>query len=137
MITSDTDENYFMDDLIKGNQPDFISSLPSSGSMTNFSTGAVRDAMQGKGFPSMIPTCALESLARRFEDGATKYGRDNWKKGIPLSRYCDAANRHLWAIKDGCTEEDHFGAVLWNIACWQKTKQMIETGELPENLNDI
>jgi len=111
--------------------------LPSSGSMTNFSTGAVRDAMRGKGFPSLIPTCALKSLAKRFEDGATKYGRDNWQKGIPISRYCDAAHRHLWALRDGQTDEDHFGAVLWNIACWQKTKNMIDSGILPEELNDI
>ncbi len=111
--------------------------LPSSGVMTNFSTGAVRDAMEGKGFPSLIPTCALTSLAKRFEDGATKYGRDNWKKGIPLSRYCDAANRHLWALMEGRTDEDHFGAVMWNIACWQRTKRMIDSHLLPEELNDL
>ena len=111
--------------------------LPSSGSMSNFETGAVRDAMEGKGLPSLIPTCALRSIAKRFEDGATKYGRDNWMKGIPLSRYCDASHRHLWALRDGKTDEDHFGAVLWNIACWQKTKELIDSGELPETLNDI
>lgn len=111
--------------------------LPSSGSMTNFKTGAVRDAMHGKGFPSLIPTCSLKSLAKRFEDGATKYGRDNWQKGIPISRYYDSANRHLWALRDGQVDEDHFGAVLWNIACWQKTKEMIASGILPEELNDI
>ena len=72
--------------------------LPSSGSMSNFETGAVRDAMNGKGLPSLIPTCALRSIAKRFEDGATKYGRDNWMKGIPLSRYCDASHRHLWPV---------------------------------------
>lgn len=113
------------------------STLPSSGKMTNFSTGAVRDAMMGKGFPSLIPTGALKSLAKRFEDGAIKYGRDNWQKGIPLSRYCDAANRHLWALRDRKTDEDHFGAVLWNIACWQETKRRIDLGLLPEELNDI
>lgn len=111
--------------------------LPSSGSMSNFETGAVRDSMEGKGLPSLIPTCALRSIAKRFEDGATKYGRDNWLKGIPLSRYCDATNRHLWALRDGHIDEDHFGAVLWNIACWQKTKEMIDNGTLPEELNDI
>ena len=134
MITS---EENFTKDLIDGKLPEFVESLPSSGSMTNFKTGAVRDSMQGKGFPSLIPTCALKSIAKRFEDGATKYGRDNWQKGIPLSRYCDAANRHLWALRDGQVDEDHFGAVLWNIACWQKTKEMIAKGILPEELNDI
>jgi hypothetical protein len=114
-----------------------VNGLPDSGSRTNFSTGAVRDAMEGKGLPSMIPTCALMSLAKRFEDGASKYGPDNWKKGIPLSRYYDAASRHLWALRDGKTDEDHFGAVLWNIACWQKTKRMIDSHLLPQELNDL
>ena len=111
--------------------------LPSSGKMSKFDTGAVRDAMEGKGLPSLIPTCALKSLAKRFEDGATKYGRDNWQKGIPLSRYCDSAHRHLWALRDGQTDEDHFGAVLWNIACWQKTKRMIDSELLPSHLDDL
>ena len=111
--------------------------LPSSGEVSHFATGAVRDTMRGKGFPSLIPTCALMALAKRFEDGANKYGRDNWKKGIPLSRYCDATNRHLWAFRDGCTKEDHAGAVLWNVACWLETKRMIDNGELSEDLNDL
>ena len=130
------DDN-FMGDLATGELPTFVQNLPSSGKMTNFETGAVRDAMEGKGLPSLIPTCALRSIAKRFEDGAIKYGRDNWTKGIPLSRYCDASHRHLWALRDGKTDEDHFGAVLWNIACWQKTKEMIDRGELPETLNDL
>ena len=57
--------------------------LPDSGMRTAFDTGAVRDAMKRKGIPSMIPTCAIMAMARRFEDGATKYGADNWRKGIP------------------------------------------------------
>ena len=76
-------------------------------------------------------------MAKRFEDGANKYGRDNWLKGIPLSRYCDAAYRHLMACKDGETDEDHFGAVLWNMACWLETKRMISTKQLPTELNDL
>ena len=75
-----------------------LSSLPDTGDRTAFNTGAVRDAMKGKGIPSMIPTEAIYAIARRFEDGATKYGADNWRKGIPLSRYCDSAYRHLMAF---------------------------------------
>lgn len=134
MITS---EENVMENLLKGELPKFVKELPSTGKMSKFGTGAVRDAMEGKGLPSMIPTCALKSLAKRFEDGCTKYGRDNWLKGIPLSRYCDSTYRHLWALRDGKTDEDHFGAVLWNIACWQKTKNMIDSNLLPQELNDL
>ena len=111
--------------------------LPDSGDRTAFDTGAVRDAMKGKGIPSMIPTCAIMAMARRFEDGATKYGADNWRKGIPTSRYCDAAYRHLMQCRDNDYSEDHFGAVMWNMACWLETKRMIATKELPEELNDL
>jgi hypothetical protein len=113
------------------------SSLPYSGKMSHFKTGAVRDAMEGKGFPSMIPVIALRSISKRFEDGANKYGRGNWEKGIPLSRYYDSASRHLWSIKSGDESEDHAGAVLWNIACLMETKRMIDSNELPNELNDL
>tara|TARA_Y100001938_G_C8047858_1_gene409973 strand:- start:1068 stop:1430 length:363 start_codon:yes stop_codon:yes gene_type:complete len=111
--------------------------LPSSGSMSEFSTGAVRDAMLGKGMPSLLPTEALRMASRRFEDGANKYGRGNWKKGIPLSRYVDSINRHLWAYIDGCQEEDHLGAVIWNSMCLAQTQKWIETGRLPGELDDL
>lgn len=41
------------------------------------------------------------------------------------------------ACKDGETDEDHFGAVLWNMACWLETKRMISTKQLPTELNDL
>ena len=111
--------------------------LPDSGARTAFDTGAVRDSMKGKGMPSMIPTCAIMAMAKRFEDGATKYGADNWRKGIPTSRYCDAAYRHLMQCRDNDTAEDHFGAVLWNMACWLWTVKAIEDNKLPPELDDI
>lgn len=113
------------------------STLPDSGERSEFSTGAVRDAMTGKGIPSLIPIEALMSVAKRFEDGATKYGRDNWKKGIPLSRYVDSLYRHLWAFMREEDDEDHGGAVIWNAMCLIETRKLIEKGELPEELNDL
>lgn len=110
--------------------------LPDSGDRTEFDTGAVRDAMSGKGLPSLIPPEALRRLARRFEDGATKYGRDNWQKGIPLSRYHDAILRHTLSAAEGKTDEDHLGAVLWNAAAWVWTEDAISSGQLPAELDD-
>jgi len=112
------------------------STLPDSGARTNFETGAVRDAMTGKGLPSLIPPEALRRLACRFEDGAIKYGRDNWQKGIPLSRYHDAIIRHTLAAAEGKTDEDHLGAVLWNAAAWIWTEDKIASGSLPAELDD-
>ena len=110
--------------------------LPDSGDRTNFDTGAVRDAMSGKGLPSFIPPEAIRRCAQRFEDGAAKYGLHNWMKGIPLSRYQDAITRHTLAAAEGQTDEDHLGAVLWNAAAWVWTQDEIEAGRLPASLDD-
>tara|TARA_A100001388_G_scaffold244308_1_gene202084 strand:+ start:703 stop:1074 length:372 start_codon:yes stop_codon:yes gene_type:complete len=111
--------------------------LPNSGKMSNFASGAVRDAMEGKGYPSLLPLDALRAAARRFEDGALKYGRNNWKKGIPLSRYVDSLYRHLWAFMEGDNQEDHGGAIAWNALCLVQTKTWIDQGKLPKELNDL
>ena len=111
--------------------------LPSSGDMSKFKTGAVRDAMQGKGLPSLIPVSALRAVAKRFEDGAEKYGRDNWRQGIPVSRYIDSLNRHMWQFIEQDEAEDHLAAVIWNAMCLYETKKMIDKGDLPEDLYDL
>lgn len=111
--------------------------LPDSGARTEFVTGAVRDAMTGKGLPSMIPPCAIRAMAKRFEDGASKYGNMNFTKGIPLSRFQDSIMRHLLAWSEGDVSEDHGGAVLWNMAVAMWTLEEIKAGRLPKELNDL
>jgi hypothetical protein len=111
--------------------------LPDSGARTNFSTGAVRDAMKGKGMPSLLPIYALRAASKRFEDGAEKYGRNNWEKGIPLSRYVDSLYRHLWQFMEGDTTEDHAGAIVWNAMGMVQTDHWIKLGKLPKELNDL
>lgn len=110
--------------------------LPDSGSRTHFDTGAVRDASTGKGVPSMIPPDAIRRIGRRFEDGALKYDRDNWKKGIPLSRFYDAVIRHSMAWLEGQEDEDHLGAVGWNYSAAVWTEDEIKAGRLPASLDD-
>lgn len=114
-----------------------VSVLPDSGKRSEYVTGAVRDASIGKGMYAIIPPCALQAIARRFEDGATKYGKNNWMKGIPLSRYFDSLFRHMMQAAQGDASEDHFGAVLWNAACWLWTEQAIKEGRLPKELDDL
>jgi len=111
--------------------------LPDSGKRSEFDTGAVRDAMEGKGMPSLLPIDALRAASKRFEDGANKYGRDNWTKGIPLSRYIDSLYRHLWQFIEGDESEDHAGAIVWNAMCLVQTEKWIKNGKLPKSLDDI
>lgn len=119
-------------------EDDYIeSTLPDSGARSEFVSGAVRDASLGKGIPSLIPTEALRAVSKRFEDGAVKYGRNNWQLGIPLSRYVDSIYRHLWAFMRGDASEDHGAAVIWNAMCMVETQKMIDKGLLPAELNDL
>ena len=111
--------------------------LPDTGGRTEFESGAVRDSSVGKGVPSDIPPCLIRAVAKRFEDGATKYARGNWRKGISLSRYQDAIMRHTLYAAEGDTSEDHLGAVAWNAGCWMWTLEQIEKGRLPAELNDL
>jgi hypothetical protein len=117
-----------------------MSNIPDSGARTEFATGAVRDAMEGKGTPSRIPPNFIMSVARRFEGGSYKYpdinGKPNWMHGIPLSRYLDAIERHWIGLSKNCQLEDHVGAIGWNAAGFQWTLEQIEAGKLPAELDD-
>jgi len=117
-------------------RPLAASELPDTGDRTSFETGAVRDASEGKGLPSEIPPCALRRIALRFGQGAVKYERGNWRKGIPITRYLDAIARHSWSLAEGDAEEDHAGAVAWNSVAMIWTLEEIEAGRLPKELDD-
>lgn len=66
-------------------------------------------------FPD-INTMLLE-VAKHFEEGANKYGDDNWKKGIPTNVYIDSAVRHYLKFLRGDKDEPHDRAFCWNILC--------------------
>lgn len=55
--------------------------------------------------------------AIHFEEGAEKYGENNWQKGIPVERYVDSALRHYYKFLRGDTDERHDRAFVWNILC--------------------
>lgn len=61
-------------------------------------------------------TMILE-VAKHFEEGAKKYGENNWQKGIPVNRYIDSAVRHYLKWLRGDNDESHDRAFVWNIMC--------------------
>lgn len=76
---------------------------------------AVIDFMNGDCFPGA--NTALLEVSKHFEEGAAKYGEDNWKKGIPESSYIDSAVRHYLKWRRGDDDERHDRAFVWNIMC--------------------
>ena len=111
--------------------------LKDSGKRTNFDTGAVRDAQEGKGRMDLLPMRAIFAVAKIFETGAKKYDANNWRKGIPLSRYADSGMRHTMKYMRGDKDEDHLSQAIWNLMCLSETQSMIEEGLLPPQLNDL
>lgn len=67
-------------------------------------------------FQADVCTMFLE-VAKHFEEGAKKYGENNWQKGIPVKFYIDSAIRHYLKWLRGDTDEPHDRAFVWNIMC--------------------
>lgn len=86
-----------------------------SGNRREFASGAVRDMHAGKGDMASIPWEAILRLSVHYENGATKYERWNFRKGIPVSSFIDSACRHLAKYQCGCDDEDHLAAAAFNV----------------------
>lgn len=108
-----------------------------SGKRQEFQTGSVRDTSEGKGRFDLLPYYSIMKLAQHFEEGARKYACNNWRKGQPLSRYFDSAQRHLAKFAMGFQDEPHLTAALWNLICYVETAKRIELGQLPSELKDF
>lgn len=63
------------------------------------------------------PYTALLEIAIHFEEGAKKYGDNNWRKGIPVNVYLDSAIRHYLKYRRGDYDEPHDRAFCWNLMC--------------------
>jgi hypothetical protein len=107
-----------------------------SGAWQEFASGAVRDIQEGKGRFDAISPWVLERLAVHMENGAKKYGIDNWMKGMPMRRFADSAMRHMNKYRQGDRSEDHLAAILFNVAAMIDQERRFETGELPRELDD-
>lgn len=66
-------------------------------------------------FPDVY-TLLLE-VSKQFEDGAAKYGDNNWQKGIPVNVYVDSGVRHYLKYSRGDRDEPHDRAFAWNMVC--------------------
>lgn len=81
----------------------------------DYLVAVMMDFMKGDGFNDLVT--ALLEVSKHFEEGALKYGENNWQKGIPESSYIDSAVRHYlkWLRVDD--DERHDRAFVWNIMC--------------------
>ena len=76
----------------------------------------------------------LLGVAKHFEEGAEKYGENNWQKGLPVKCYINSAIRHYLKWLRGDDDEPHDRAFCWNIMCAIWTcKHKPELNEYKEN----
>ena len=67
-------------------------------------------------YDKSMSTMLLEA-AKHYEEGAKKYGENNWQKGMPVWCYIDSAVRHYLKWLRGDTDESHDRAFVWNLMC--------------------
>jgi hypothetical protein len=89
--------------------------------VTKFDSGAIRDTQEGKpNFYECISPFAMWRYGLYMNKAASKYGADNWTKGIPIESYIQSLERHLlklkMELKYGYTMEegDHASAIIFN-----------------------
>jgi hypothetical protein len=75
------------------------------------------------------PATMFLEVAKHFEEGAKKYGENNWQKGIPVNCYIDSAVRHYLKWLRGDKDEPHDRAFVWNLMCciWEVDYREKET----------
>lgn len=90
--------------------------------ITKFNTGAIRDDQTGKtDFTETISWIAFGRFADYMTSKKSRYGRGNFKKGIPIESYEQSLLRHIhkyMANKEGANlepNEDHLAAAVFNI----------------------
>lgn len=63
-----------------------------------------------------VPTMLLE-VSKHFEEGAEKYGENNWQRGLPVKCYINSGTRHYLKWLRGDDDEPHDRAFCWNVIC--------------------
>lgn len=64
-----------------------------------------------------VPETMILETSKHFEEGARKYGENNWQKGLPVNCYINSAIRHYLKWRRGDNDENHHLAFVWNCIC--------------------
>ena len=85
----------------------------------------------------LIPEFFLKHMNALLARGAVKYGKNNWQRGIPLSRSFASALRHLLQWRFGDRREHHLSAAAVNIMFLMVTEWNVARGLLSTELADM
>jgi hypothetical protein len=85
----------------------------------------------------LLPWLALIRLSVYYQEGAEKYGADNWRKGIPDAVLLDSGMRHGGKVVAGLTDEKHLEAALWNLLNLLEFRERKRLGLSPGGTDNI
>lgn len=88
-----------------------------------FSTGANRSTDREGMRYDLIDATAMRRLAITCNEGAVKYGEDNWLKGFPVNDILNHALAHIFSYLDGDRSEDHLAHAMWNLQAAIKSEE--------------
>lgn len=73
----------------------------------------------------LIPYKPLEKVAIHYTLGGIKYGFNNWRKAQDedIEGMKESALRHILAWYNGCNDEDHFSATIWNMFNYEELNE--------------
>jgi hypothetical protein len=88
----------------------------------HFNTGAVRgDNAEKEDYVETISWTGMKRYAIYMTGKQSKYGRGNWRKGIPIGSYEESLMRHVqkylankYENAGSEPEEDHLAAIIFN-----------------------
>jgi len=78
-------------------------------------TGAIRSTEADSVRFDLISPIGLRRLAETYQEGAEKYGDNNWKKGFPASDTLNHTIRHIYLWLLGDRGEDHLAHAAWGL----------------------
>ena len=103
-------------DIMDDSNLDYIAAFLKTGNTNNLKR-IFQMGLCGDGFMFPDGATMLLEVAKHFEEGAKKYGENNWQKGIPVNCYIDSAVRHYLKWLRGDKDEPHDRAFVWNLMC--------------------
>lgn len=101
--------------------------------MRKFVTGAVRDDDNEKeDYIESISWLSLKRYCKYMSSKAKRYGKGNWKKGIPPQDYLESMLRHVqkfvaeWEYGVCEEKDDHLSAIIFNCQGLMHELEMIK-----------
>jgi hypothetical protein len=90
-----------------------------------------------KMFSLLVGTYSYARLCEWLRQGAVKYDRFNWARGMPISRCLASLGRHLLAMQNCADDEDHAAAAMCNVSFIIHYHRAIQDHMLPKHWDDV